>query len=139
MKQYKASAFFIILALILLASPYPALADQNSRALASPASPGIESASTRPERTAAARKQFRDVAMSRGAAGSDLRGLQWHYQASAQVTQLGLVEAVLPAGVFFGTDGQRLATGTRAIRAHSVKLHLFGSYHTESRNYDFVW
>ena len=57
MKQYKASAFFIVLALILLASPHPALADQ-----------------------------------------------QWHYQAAAEVAQLGLIETVLPAGVFFGTD-----------------------------------
>jgi Mg2+/citrate symporter len=57
MKQIKTSAFFIILTLILLMSPYPALADQ-----------------------------------------------QWHYQASAQVTQPGLIETVLPAGVFFGTD-----------------------------------
>ena len=57
MKQYRSSAFFIILALILLASPHPALADQ-----------------------------------------------QWHYQASAEVAKPGLIETVLPAGVFFGTD-----------------------------------
>ena len=57
MKPYKASAFFSILALLLVASPHPALADQ-----------------------------------------------QWHYQASAQVDQPGLIETVLPAGVFFGTD-----------------------------------
>jgi len=57
MKQYRTSAFFIILALILFSSPYPTLADQ-----------------------------------------------QWHYQASAPVTQPGLIETVLPAGVFFGTD-----------------------------------
>ncbi len=58
MKQYKTSAFLSILALILLASPHPVLADQ-----------------------------------------------QWHYQATAQVSQPGLIETVLPAGVFFGTDG----------------------------------
>jgi hypothetical protein len=58
MKKYQASAFFIILSLILLASPHPGLADQ-----------------------------------------------QWHYQASAEVAQPGLIETVLPAGVFFGTDG----------------------------------
>ncbi len=58
MKKYKASAFFIILAFILLVSPHPVLADQ-----------------------------------------------QWHYQATAQVSQPGLIEAVLPAGIFFGTDG----------------------------------
>ena len=57
MKQFRTSAFFIILALILLALPHPAHADQ-----------------------------------------------QWHYQATAQVTQPGLIETVLPAGVFFGTD-----------------------------------
>ena len=57
MKQYKASAFFIILALILLASPQLTRADQ-----------------------------------------------QWHYQATAQVSQPGLIETVLPARVFFRTD-----------------------------------
>ena len=49
MNQFRTSAFFINLALILLSSPHPAHADQ-----------------------------------------------QWHYQTAAQV---------LPAGVFFGTDG----------------------------------
>lgn len=63
MKPYQALSFFIILALILLASPYPALADQ-----------------------------------------------QWHYQATAQVTQPGLIETVLPAGVFFGTDSSTLTS-----------------------------
>jgi len=58
MNQFRTSAFFINLALILLSSPHPAHADQ-----------------------------------------------QWHYQASAQVAQPGLIETVLPAGVFFGTDG----------------------------------
>jgi hypothetical protein len=58
MKKYRTSAFFIILALLLLASPQLSHADQ-----------------------------------------------QWHYQASAQVSQPGLIETVLPAGVFFGTDG----------------------------------
>ncbi len=63
MKQYRSSTFFIILALILLASPHLALADQL-----------------------------------------------WHYQASAQVDKPGLVEAVLPAGVFFGTDSAAKAS-----------------------------
>jgi hypothetical protein len=71
MKQYKDSAFFLILALILLASPHPALADQ-----------------------------------------------QWHYQAAAQVTQPGLIETVLPAGVFFGTDS--------AARTSQLDLTLVG-------------
>ena len=30
---------------------------------------------------------------------------EWHYQASAAVHEPGLVEAVLPAGLFFGDDG----------------------------------
>jgi len=71
MKQYKTSAFLIILALILLASPQPSLADQ-----------------------------------------------QWHYQTSAQVEQPGLIETVLPAGVFFGTDG--------AARTSQLDLTLVG-------------
>ncbi len=57
MKQYRPSAFFIIFALILLASLHSARADQ-----------------------------------------------QWHYEATAQVSQPGLVETVLPAEVFFGMD-----------------------------------
>ena len=92
MKQFKALAFFIILALILIASPHPALADQQSRS--------------------------GEVAMSKGAAGSDLRGLHWHYQASAQVSQPGLIEAVLPAGVFFGTDN--------AVKTSQLDLTLVG-------------
>lgn len=37
---------------------------------------------------------------------------QWHYQATAQVEKPGLIETVLPAGVFFGTDN---ATGTSQL------------------------
>jgi len=35
---------------------------------------------------------------------------QWHYRASAEVVQPGLIETVLPAGVFFGTDGAAKTT-----------------------------
>jgi hypothetical protein len=82
MKQYKASAFFI-LALILLALPHPALADQ-----------------------------------------------QWHYQASAQVTQPGLIETVLPAGVFFGTDS--------AARTSHLDLTLVGP-DGNPRSFELFW
>ena len=60
---HKRISAFLILALIILASQHPALADQN-----------------------------------------------WHYQASAQVNQPGLIETVLPAGVFFGTDSAAKTT-----------------------------
>jgi hypothetical protein len=83
MKQYKASAFFIILALILLASPHPALADQ-----------------------------------------------QWHYQASAQVDQPGLIETVLPAGVFFGTDN--------AVKTSQLDLTLIGP-DGNPRSFELFW
>ncbi len=83
MKQYKALTFFSILALILLASPYPALADQ-----------------------------------------------QWHYQASAQVAQPGLIETVLPAGVFFGTDG--------AAKTPQLDLTLVGP-DGNPRSFELFW
>jgi len=81
MKQYKAPAFFIILALLLLASPHPTLADQ-----------------------------------------------QWHYQASAQVAQPGLIETVLPAGVFFGTDG--------SAKTSQLDLTLVGPDQVNQLKYD---
>jgi hypothetical protein len=83
MKQYRLSAFFIILALILLASPHPALAAQ-----------------------------------------------QWHYQASAEVTQPGLIEAVLPAGVFFGTEG--------AAKTPQLDLTLVGP-DGNPRSFELFW
>ncbi len=83
MKQYRTSAFFIILALIFLASPNPTLADQ-----------------------------------------------QWHYQASAQVTQPGLIETVLPAGVFFGTDS--------AARTSQLDLTLVGP-DGNPRSFELFW
>ena len=83
MKQYRVSAFFIILALILLSSPHSALADQ-----------------------------------------------QWHYQASAQVTQPGLIETVLPAGVFFGTDS--------AARTPQLDLTLVGP-DNNPRSFELFW
>jgi hypothetical protein len=43
---------------------------------------------------------------------------QWHYQASAQVAQPGLIETVLPAGVFFGTDN--------AVKMSRLDLTLVG-------------
>jgi hypothetical protein len=104
MKQNRSSAFFIILALILFASPHPALADQQSRS--------------------------GEVAMSRGAAGSDLRGLHWHYQAAAQVTQPGLIETVLPAGVFFGTDN--------AVKTSQLDLTLVGP-DGNPRSFELFW
>jgi len=72
MKQYRTSAFFIILALILLASPQPTLADQ-----------------------------------------------QWHYQTAAQV---------LPAGVFFGTDG--------SAKTSQLDLTLVGPDQVNQLKYD---
>jgi hypothetical protein len=83
MKQYKASAFLIILALIILASPHPALADQ-----------------------------------------------QWHYQAMAQVAQPGLIETVLPAGVFFGTDN--------AVKTSQLDLTLVGP-DNNPRSFELFW
>ncbi len=83
MKQHPASAFFIILVLILLTSPYPALADQN-----------------------------------------------WHYQAAAEVVQPGLIESVLPAGVFFGTDS--------AARTSPLDLTLVGP-DGNPRSFELFW
>ena len=83
MKQYRVSAFFSILALILFSSPLPALADQ-----------------------------------------------QWHYQTSAQVGQPGLIETVLPAGVFFGTDG--------AARTSQLDLTLVGP-DNNPRSFELFW
>ncbi len=83
MKQYKTSAFFILLALIFLTSPHSALADQ-----------------------------------------------QWHYQASAQVNQPGLIETMLPAGVFFGTDN--------ATRTSQLDLTLVGP-DGNPRSFELFW
>ena len=83
MKQFRTSAFFIILALILLALPHPAHADQ-----------------------------------------------QWHYQATAQVTQPGLIETVLPAGVFFGTDN--------AVKTSQLDLTLVGP-DGNPRSFELFW
>jgi len=83
MKQCKASAFFSILALILVTSPQTSLADQ-----------------------------------------------QWHYQASAQVTQPGLIETMLPAGVFFGTDG--------AAKTSQLDLTLVGP-DNNLRSFELFW
>ena len=83
MKQYRTSAFFIILALILLASPRLTLADQ-----------------------------------------------QWHYQAAAEVMQTGLIETVLPAGVFFGTDN--------AARTSQLDLTLVGP-DNNPRSFELFW
>ncbi len=83
MKQYRIPAFFIISALILLASPQLAHADQ-----------------------------------------------QWHYQATAQVSQPGLIETVLPAGVFFGTDG--------AAKTSQLDLTLVGP-DGNPRSFELFW
>ena len=83
MKQFRTSALFLILALNLMTSPHPALADQ-----------------------------------------------QWHYQASAQVTQPGLIETVLPAGVFFGTDG--------AAKTSQLDLTLVGP-DGNPRSFELFW
>jgi hypothetical protein len=83
MKQNRTSAFFSILALILLALPHPSLADQ-----------------------------------------------QWHYQASAQVTQPGLIETVLPSEVFFGTDN--------AVKTSQLDLTLVGP-DSNPRSFELVW
>ena len=83
MKQYRASAFFSILAFILLASPQLSRGDQ-----------------------------------------------QWHYQASAQVAQPGLIETVLPAGVFFGTDG--------AAKTSRLDLTLVGP-DNNPRSFELFW
>jgi len=83
MKQYRVSAFFSILAFILLLSPHPVLADQ-----------------------------------------------QWHYQASAQVAQPGLIETVLPAGVFFGTDN--------AVKTSQLDLTLVGP-DGNPRSFELFW
>ena len=81
MKQYRVPAFFIIVAMILLASPHPVRADQS-----------------------------------------------WRFQASAQVAQPGLVETVLPAGVFFGTDV--------AARTSQLDLTLVGPDQVNQLKYD---
>lgn len=83
MNQCRASAFFITLVFILLASPHPAHADQ-----------------------------------------------QWHYQASAQVDQPGLIETVLPAGVFFGTDS--------ATKTSQLDLTLVGP-DNNPRSFELFW
>ena len=55
---------------------------------------------------------------------------QWHYQASAQVAQPGLIETVLPAGVFFGTDG--------AARTSRLELTLVGP-EGNPRAFELFW
>lgn len=55
---------------------------------------------------------------------------QWHYQASAQVEQPGLIEAVLPAGVFFGTDG--------ATKTSQLDLTLVGP-DGNPRSFELFW
>lgn len=55
---------------------------------------------------------------------------QWHYQASAQVSQPGLVETVLPAGVFFGTDG--------AAKTSQLDLTLVGP-DGNPRSFELFW
>jgi hypothetical protein len=55
---------------------------------------------------------------------------QWHYQASAQVSQPGLIETVLPAGVFFGTDG--------AARTSQLDLTLVGP-DGNPRSFELFW
>ncbi|MEK6744215.1 MAG: hypothetical protein AABZ15_11415 [Nitrospirota bacterium] len=49
-------------------------------------------------------------------------------QASAQVTRTGLIETVLPAGVFFGTDG--------AVRTSQLDLTLVGPDQANHLIYD---
>lgn len=77
MNQHGASSFFLILALLLLASPQPSLAAP-----------------------------------------------QWHYQATAQVSQPGLVETVLPAGVFFGTDNASRTSWNRIRGVPSQSINM---------------
>lgn len=55
---------------------------------------------------------------------------QWHYQASAQVAQPGLIETVLPAGVFFGTDG--------AAKTTQLDLTLVGP-DNNPRSFELFW
>jgi hypothetical protein len=55
---------------------------------------------------------------------------QWHYQASVQVSQPGLIETVLPAGVFFGTDG--------AAKTSQLDLTLVGP-DGNPRSFELFW
>lgn len=55
---------------------------------------------------------------------------QWHYQATTEVAQQGLVETVLPAGVFFGTDG--------AVRTSQLDLALIGP-DGNPRSFELYW
>jgi hypothetical protein len=55
---------------------------------------------------------------------------QWHYQASAEVSQPGLIETVLPAGVFFGTDS--------AARTTELDLTLVGP-DGNPRSFELFW
>jgi hypothetical protein len=59
---------------------------------------------------------------------SALADQQWHYQATAQVTQPGLIETVLPAGVFFGTDS--------SVKTTHVDLTLVGPDKVNQLQYD---
>ncbi len=61
---------------------------------------------------------------------SALADQQWHYQATAQVGQPGLVETVLPAGVFFGTDN--------ATRTSQLDLTLVGP-DNNPRSFELFW
>ena len=79
---------------------------------------------------------------------------QWHYQAAAQVSQPGLVETVLPAGVFFGTDSAARTSQLDLTRVGPGPSHQLnydhndeninqktslGSYHTDYRLSTVVW
>jgi hypothetical protein len=55
---------------------------------------------------------------------------QWHFQASAQVDQPGLIETVLPAGVFFGTDN--------AVKTSQLDLTLVGP-DGNPRSFELFW
>src|SRR5574341_353804 len=61
---------------------------------------------------------------------SVLADQQWHYQASAQIDKPGLIETVLPAGVFFGTDS--------AARTSQLDLTLVGP-DGNPRSFELFW
>lgn len=130
MKRYRVSVIFSILALILLSSPHPALAG-----------PAAAAGPDRSRGSFAAVASRQPESMKPAAAGSrvDKRsqqlpqvGLdqQWHYQAAAQVDQPGLIETVLPAGVFFGTDN--------AVKTSQLDLTLVGP-DGNPRSFELFW
>ncbi len=61
---------------------------------------------------------------------------QWHYQASAQVSQPGMVETVLPAGVFFGTDSAvtKSRDHMRVEQTHELKYYHAMKIPTDKRS-----